>query len=115
MAQASSVKLRTIPPLTAPIITLNKKSRGFSLSLGLLSLGSFAGAGGMYYLYRKDHWKEEESLARLNSLKIKGSSATDIISQNKTQHQEAQTKLIVSEILTVVGAASLATNVVFYF
>jgi hypothetical protein len=103
------------PAEPAPMVVGKKKARGFVLSLCLLSGASFAGSGVMYYFYRKDHWKEEETFSSLNNLSVKGSNSNELISNNKAQHQEERTKLNFSQILLGIGAASLVTGVVFYF
>jgi hypothetical protein len=101
-------------PQTAGIAG-SKIRRGPSLSLGIMSIASCAVSGVMYSLYRQDHAKEEQTFARLDNLMLKGSNSDDLISKNKAQHQDAQTKLTVSEILLGLGAALLVANIVFYF
>jgi len=93
----------------------NKIHRSPSLSLGIMSIASCAGSGVMYYFYRQDHAKEEQTFARLDNLALKGSNSVDLISENKARHQNARTKLTVSEILLGLGAAFLVADIVFYF
>jgi hypothetical protein len=92
-----------------------RKGRGFAISLGVLSLASFAGSAGTYYLYNRDHPSEVKTFESLNNSLVKGSNAESLIAQNQSQHNKAQMELNISQILLGAGAVFLATGIVIYF
>jgi hypothetical protein len=94
---------------------VKKKSRGLALSLSALSVVSFAGSAGTYYLYRKDHRKQMKTYEYLNNSSVKGPGVVDLIAQNESQHEETQLKLTISEILFGTGALLLGAGIIFYF
>ena len=111
----SNAPLALETPQEAPAIAGKRQGNRLAMPFFGLSIASFAGSGIVYYFYRKDHWKEEETFSSLNNLSVKGSNANGLLSENKAQHQESQKRLTISQILLGLGAAFLATDIVFYF
>jgi hypothetical protein len=100
---------------TAQVIVVKKKGRGLGLSLCILSAASLAGSGALYFLYHKDHDKEEQTFADLDRSAVKGPGTIDLLSQNKSYHEAAQRKLTYSQVLLGIGAATLTADIIFYF
>jgi hypothetical protein len=92
-----------------------KKGRRLALSLGVLSVVSFAGSVGTYYRYHRDHPNEVKTFEDLNNSMVKGSNAESLLSQNQSQHDKAQMNLTMSRILLGAGVAFLAAGIVIYF
>ncbi len=102
--------------IARPAVSIGKKKgRGIAIALGLMSAASFAGSAGTYYLYNKYLPKEEATFNDLNNSVVKGSNAEALIEKNKAQHEDAQMRLNVSQILLGAGALFLATGIVVYF
>jgi hypothetical protein len=92
-----------------------KKGRRLAISLGVLSIASFAASAGTYYLYNRDHPSEVKTFESLNNSLVKGSTAESLIAKNQSQHDKAQMRLDISQILLGAGVAFFATGIVIYF
>ena len=100
---------------TEKSVDSKKKGRGLAFSLGALSILSFAGSAGTYYLYGKDHGQQLQTFDYLNNSSVKGPGVEDFIAKNKAQHDDAQMKLNISQILLGTGALFLVAGIILYF
>jgi hypothetical protein len=94
---------------------VKKQGRGVALSLSALSVVSFAGSAGTYYLYKKNQRKQLPTYEYLNNSSVKGPRVEELIAQNETQHKDTQLKLNISQILFAAGTLLLGAGIVIYF